>query len=109
MVGHSLGAHIAGRTAKFLQQLSRPIGRIACIIGLDPASFGFKFLKPEKRLSHDDADYVQVIHTDGSKFGLPFPIGHGTVNVIYQYFNCYAKIIIKNFHFISGLLPKRRA
>lgn len=76
-----MGAHIAGRAGKFVQQLTRPIGRIAVIIGLDPASFGFHFLKPEKRLTAGDADYVQVIHTDGSKFGIPYPIGNGIVNL----------------------------
>lgn len=34
-------------------------------------------MKPEARLDKTDADYVQVIHTDGDTFGLMEPIGHG--------------------------------
>lgn len=73
----SLGAHIAGRSGKYVQRLEPYVGRIGCIIGLDPASFGFSESKREKRLSIIDADYVQVIHTDGSKFGIPYPVGDG--------------------------------
>lgn len=73
IVGHSLGAHIAGRAAKLFQS----IGKVACIIGLDPASIGFDALAPVNRLDKTDADYVQIIHTDSNKFGLAHPIGHG--------------------------------
>lgn len=73
IVGHSLGAHIAGRACK---QLRSP-GKIAVIIGLDPASVGFDFFDREKRLADTDAEYVQVIHTDGDKFGFSNPLGHG--------------------------------
>lgn len=73
VVGHSLGAHIAGRAAKQMKSS----GRIACIIGLDPASVDFDFFDKDKRLSDTDADYVQIIHTDGDKFGFANPLGHG--------------------------------
>lgn len=72
IVGHSLGSHIAGRAAK---QLKSP-GKIACIIGLDPASVGYDFFETSKRLAHTDAEYVQVVHTDGDKFGFGEPLGH---------------------------------
>lgn len=72
-----MGAHIAGHAGKLVQTMEPYIGRIGCIIGLDPASFGFSETKREKRLSYTDADYVQVIHTDGSKFGIAYPIGDG--------------------------------
>lgn len=74
VVGHSLGAHIAGRAAKKMKSS----GKIACIIGLDPASVGYDFFEREKRLTESDADYVQVIHTDGDKFGFANPLGQGT-------------------------------
>lgn len=74
MVGHSLGSHIAGRAAK---QLKSP-GKIACIVGLDPAKIGFEFFERNKRLADTDADYVQVIHTNGETFGFRDPLGHGT-------------------------------
>lgn len=73
MVGHSLGAHIAGRAAKQLKS----VGRIGVIVGLDPASVGFDFFATQKRLTDTDAEYVQVIHTDGDKFGFSNPMGHG--------------------------------
>ncbi|XP_055295778.1 lipase member H-A-like [Sitodiplosis mosellana] len=72
IVGHSLGAHIAGRAAKQLKSQ----GKIANIIGLDPASVGFDFFNKDKRLTDSDADYVQIIHTDGDKFGFSIPLGH---------------------------------
>lgn len=66
------GAHIAGRAAKQLKS----DGKIACIVGLDPASVGFDFFERSKRLSDTDAEYVQIIHTDGDKFGFANPLGH---------------------------------
>lgn len=75
----TLGAHIAGRAAK---QLKSP-GKIANIIALDPASVGISFFDRSKRIADSDADYVQVIHTDGDKFGFANPLGHGKCNLIY--------------------------
>lgn len=69
------GAHIAGKTGKLLKSKHK-IGRI---FGLDPAGVGFEYLKPEARLDKTDAEYVQVIHTDGDTFGLMPPIGHGKI------------------------------
>lgn len=73
IVGHSLGAHIAGRAAK---QLKSP-QKIGCIIGLDPASVGFDYFDKEKRLADSDAEYVEIIHTDSKKFGFSKTLGHG--------------------------------
>lgn len=75
-----IGAHIAGRAAKQLKSQ----GKIANIIGLDPASVGFDFFKTNKRLTDSDADYVQIIHTDGDKFGFANPLGHGTYPIFYR-------------------------
>lgn len=76
IVGHSLGAHIAGRAAK---QMKSP-GKIGVIVGLDPASVGFDFFETDLRLAETDADYVQVIHTDANKFGFSNPLGHGLLS-----------------------------
>lgn len=73
LVGHSLGAHVAGYTAKLLNSTEK----IGSIIGLDPAAVFFEFDQPENRLSKTDAEYVQVIHTDIMKFGMAKPMGHG--------------------------------
>ncbi|XP_055531914.1 lipase member H-A-like [Wyeomyia smithii] len=69
MVGHSLGAHIAGMAGK---QLKR---KVAFIIGLDPASPLFRFKKHMERLSANDAQYVEVIHTNGKALGFFKNIG----------------------------------
>lgn len=71
IVGHSLGAHISGVAGKQLQN-----GRIGVIIGLDPAGPLFSLNKVTKRLADTDANYVQVIHTDGGHLSIKHPIGH---------------------------------
>lgn len=67
------GAQIAGQTAKKMQSAEK----IGVIIGLDPAAIGFDYFEIKERLSEEDADYVQVIHTDITKFGMAPPMGHG--------------------------------
>lgn len=74
IVGHSLGAHIAGYAGTYLN------GSLDTIVGLDPAGTRFFYDVPESRLNTTDAQHVQVIHTYayGSIYGLGFkePIGH---------------------------------
>lgn len=72
IVGHSLGAHIAGMAGKKMYG-DRKIG---IIIGLDPASPLFSSTDPKSRLARTDARYVQVIHTNGGVYGMEQPIGH---------------------------------
>lgn len=57
IVGHSLGAHVAGCVGKRLNSHQK----IGSIIGLDPAAIGYDFDEKENRLSDTDAEYVQVI------------------------------------------------
>ncbi|XP_045505201.1 pancreatic triacylglycerol lipase-like isoform X1 [Colias croceus] len=74
IIGHSLGAHIAGFTGKTFQELTRRnIGRIS---GLDPAGPCFSHVEPELRLKHTDADFVDVIHTDAGVYGIKDAVGH---------------------------------
>lgn len=70
LIGHSLGAHVAGFTGKNLD-----CGRLNTIIGLDPAGPYFNEVAPEFRLTNTDADYVEVIHTNGGSMGIMKPIG----------------------------------
>ena len=75
IIGHSLGAHIAGYAGK---RLSGLLGRIT---GLDPAGPYFENTEKSVRLDSSDAVFVDVIHTDGSStlqlgLGLMQPIGH---------------------------------
>ncbi|XP_041973715.1 pancreatic triacylglycerol lipase-like [Aricia agestis] len=73
-VGHSLGAHI-------VSYVSYHIGTVGRITGLDPAQPCFRTTSRVERLDETDADFVDVIHTNGRLlqrlgFGLPDPIGH---------------------------------
>ena len=70
-VGHSLGAQICSyisEEVKKLDQLSR-------IIALDPAGVLFNTRPANERLSEDDAEYVEVIHTSGGTAGFLEPCG----------------------------------
>ncbi|XP_011211896.1 pancreatic lipase-related protein 2 isoform X2 [Bactrocera dorsalis] len=70
LVGHSLGAHVAGYCGKIVKH-----GKIAGIVGLDPAFPLYNYNDPSTRLSTDDAKFVLSIQTNGSFKGFPQPIG----------------------------------
>lgn len=70
LVGHSLGAHICGLTGKLVKDHN-----LNTIIGLDPAGPLFYEEYPDERLSVDDAEYVEVIHTNAGFYGIQTPIG----------------------------------
>lgn len=70
VVGFSLGAHVAGHTAK---QVST--GKVHKVVGLDPAMPMLSYDKPAKRLSSNDAFYVESIQTNGGTLGYTKPIG----------------------------------
>lgn len=75
LVGHSLGAHIAGFVGADCD------GRIARITGLDPAGPIFVELNTSLRLDASDARFVDVMHTNGGtitkgSLGLSTPVGH---------------------------------
>ncbi|PSN55090.1 hypothetical protein C0J52_01899, partial [Blattella germanica] len=82
MIGFSLGAHIAACASYLLQ--TRLLVKVGRITGLDPASPIFRnhlLVESSRKLDKDDADFVDVIHTDGSPvwtdgFGLLQPLGH---------------------------------
>lgn len=74
IIGHSLGAHIAGYAGEKIDGLGR-------ITGLDPAEPLFQEMPPEVRLDPTDALFVDVIHTDTKGFykgglGMEQPVGH---------------------------------
>ncbi|XP_052774574.1 pancreatic triacylglycerol lipase-like [Mya arenaria] len=75
LVGHSLGAHIAGYAG---ERMNKSVGRIT---GLDPAGLSFEADPEEVRLDPGDALFVDVIHTDAQPlislgFGTKLPMGH---------------------------------
>lgn len=66
-IGHSLGAHVCGFAGKVM--------KLKRISGLDPAGPLFGSREPRERLDKDDAELVDVIHTDGW-YGIEEAIGH---------------------------------
>jgi len=78
IIGLSLGAHIAGTTGNLLKSnwgINTKIGRIT---GLDPAGLLYKGNKkpPSEKLDVEDAEFVEVIHTNMGQLGLDGAIGH---------------------------------
>uniref|UniRef100_A0AC11CLV0 Pancreatic lipase related protein 3 n=1 Tax=Ovis aries TaxID=9940 RepID=A0AC11CLV0_SHEEP len=71
LIGHSLGAHLAGEAGSRTPGLGR-------ITGLDPAGPYFHDTPNEVRLDPSDANFVDVIHTNAVR--LFFELGAGTIN-----------------------------
>ncbi|MPC28709.1 Pancreatic lipase-related protein 3 [Portunus trituberculatus] len=76
VVGHSLGAHVAGAIGQNLKNFRLPF-----ITGLDPAAPEFTESPESSRLDKTDADFVQVIHTNAGGIldgcvGLTYNSGH---------------------------------
>lgn len=61
IIGHSLGAHIAGYAGERIPGIGR-------ITGLDPAEPDFKDTDPRVHLEKTDAAFVDIIHSDGAEF-----------------------------------------
>ncbi|KAK9307622.1 hypothetical protein QLX08_002210 [Tetragonisca angustula] len=68
IVGHSLGAHVAGLSA-------RKVGNVAEVIALDPAKPMFESKGPGGRVDKTDARNVQAVHTCSGLLGLDVSIG----------------------------------
>ncbi|BES95452.1 Lipase [Nesidiocoris tenuis] len=60
MVGHSLGAHIAGFAGKYLNSINRSVHRITA---LDPSSIVFTDVRVGHRLAENDAKFTDCLFT----------------------------------------------
>ncbi|KAJ9598799.1 hypothetical protein L9F63_026666, partial [Diploptera punctata] len=97
LIGHSLGAHICSYVGSHL-------GGVARITGLDPAQPCFQENVREIRLDPSDAQFIDIIHTNGRSLeklglGLPEPIGkehyyknRPTLEAYYSPFICHKSI-----------------
>jgi len=75
LIGHSLGAHVAGYAGKHLN------GSLGRITGLSPSGLYFDGLPKEVKLDKSDAQFVDTINTDSRslsefEFGTSESIGH---------------------------------
>lgn len=76
VVGHSLGAHVAGAVGQNLKNFRLPF-----ITGNDPAGPEFYDLPASSRIDKTDANFVQIIHTNAGGIvegcvGLKDTLGH---------------------------------
>uniref|UniRef100_A0A182XJG6 Lipase domain-containing protein n=1 Tax=Anopheles quadriannulatus TaxID=34691 RepID=A0A182XJG6_ANOQN len=69
VIGHSLGAHIAGNVGRYLG------GKVRRVTALDPAGPLFA-LDSKDAVGPDTAQFVDVIHTDGMTLGENIVRGH---------------------------------
>ncbi|RZB38692.1 Lipase domain containing protein, partial [Asbolus verrucosus] len=74
VIGNSLGGHLAGFVGKHLYlKTGKKLGRITAT---DPTGPSFERAVAESRLSKQDAEFVDVVHTDMGYYGATRPLGH---------------------------------
>lgn len=79
IVGHSLGAQLAGTIGRKLQLISGNSKVLSRITGLDPANIFFTPVQTwvtDQSLHSSDARFVDIIHTDYGLYGTTHSMGH---------------------------------
>ncbi|XP_059470013.1 pancreatic lipase-related protein 2-like [Neocloeon triangulifer] len=71
LVGYSVGAHIAGLAANYIN-----FGKIGRITGLDPSVVFYQGSNSSRDLDASDAHFVDIIHTGAGILGQWGPNGH---------------------------------
>lgn len=74
MIGYSVGAHISGLVANFLNPKFH--GKLGRITGLDPTIVFYQGQNTSKDLDYTDAHFVDVLHTGAGILGQWGPTGH---------------------------------
>ncbi|RUS81344.1 hypothetical protein EGW08_010911, partial [Elysia chlorotica] len=64
LIGHSLGAHVSSYVGRLMDS------KVARITGLDPAGPWFDTFNQDAKLDPSDAQFVDVIHTNGQSLNL---------------------------------------
>lgn len=75
LIGHSLGGQLAGIIGRVLHNQSGNSLMLKRITALDPAFPGFLNTPISPSVSGDDAEFVDIIHTDSGIYGTPFALG----------------------------------
>jgi len=74
-VGWSYGAHVVANIGKEINRSN--LGKLKRMTLLDPGEYGFTGPEHEDLIiSKADADFIDVIHTDGLGYGFLKPLGH---------------------------------
>lgn len=77
VIGYSLGANIASVVGKNVT-----VGKVHTIFGLDPAGMLFYAdSNANERFDVTDAEYVELIITNGRNIGMETPLGHANFYV----------------------------
>ncbi|XP_017060656.1 inactive pancreatic lipase-related protein 1 [Drosophila ficusphila] len=72
IVGHSMGGQLAGLLGREIFKRTKGVRKLKRISALDPA---FPLFYPGSHLSANDAEFVDVIHTDAWLYGAPTSTG----------------------------------
>lgn len=62
-----MGAEALAHLGREVERVQGPLGKVARLSGLDPAAPWFDIQDPSLRLTKDDGDLVDVVHTNSGE------------------------------------------